>query len=125
MATKKATPKMEVPQFGEVPQQITEMMTTMTRMQGHMFDTIMRQNIEVLDFLKARFERDRSLMTELTKTEDPGKASKLWSDFMQQAMSDYSEETGKLTGMMAELTADAVKRLNDEAYAAMKAAQPA
>lgn len=125
MATKKATSKAATPQFGEVPQQVTDMMATMTRMQGHMFDTVMRQNIEVLDFLKARFERDRALMGELAGAEDPGTASKLWSDFMQQAMSDYSEETGKLTGMMAELTADAVRRMNDEAYAAMKTAEPA
>ncbi|WP_343079429.1 phasin family protein [Ostreiculturibacter nitratireducens] len=112
-------PKGAMPSFDDMPKQVTEMMSTMAKMQGHMFDALMRQNIEMLDFMKERFERDRKLMSQLASTEDPTEASKLWAEFWQKAAKDYSEETSKMTGMLAEVTSDTVRRMNEEAMSAM------
>lgn len=107
------------PPFDEMPKQATEMMASMARMQGHVLDAVMKQNIEVLDFLKARFERDRKLVGEMSAVGDPAEASKLWADFWQKAARDYASETEKLSGAFAELAADTVNRVNEEAVAAM------
>lgn len=119
MAEEKKGKGAGMPPFDEMPKQVTDMMATMAKMQGQVFDAAMRQNIEMLDFLKDRFERDRKLMAELAAIEDPAEASRLWTEFWQKAAKDYSAETGKMTGMFAELTSDTVRRMNEEAMAAM------
>ncbi len=113
MADEKPPAAPRMPPFDEMPAQVGEAMSQMAKRQGHVFDAMLKQNIEMLDFLRARFERDRAMVAELSSAEDPATASRLWADFWQKAAHDYSEETGKMTGMLAELTSDAVRSLKE------------
>lgn len=114
MATRKSkTPTM--PSMDDFGPQMTQMMAAMTRMQSHVFDAFMRQNIEMLDFLRARFERDRKLVADISAVEDPQEAARLWQDFWREAMADYSGESTKLAGIMSGVAQDAVRKVSEEA----------
>ena len=120
MASKDKTGKTGMsPQIDEVAQQMTGFMTTVVKMQGHMFDALMKQNIEMLDFVRTRFERDRALVAKIAATEDPVESQRLLGEFWQKAVSDYTDESGKMTGMVAELTSDAARQMRDDAFDAM------
>ena len=92
-----------------------EMMLALTRMQSTAFDAVMRQNIEMLDFLKARFERDRRLAGEIAKAEDATEAMALWQSFWQKAVEDYGGERGRLATKMQKAAGDAVEQARTDA----------
>lgn len=102
---------------------VSEMVAAATRLQGKMADAALRQNIETLDFLKARFEKDRELLTELAQSKEPSAAMSIWSEFWQGAMADYSSETGKLFAMMAAITDEAMKTATEEGRRIVETAQ--
>lgn len=92
----------------QIPAHVPEMMLALSRMQGTIFDAVMRQNIEVLDFLKARFERDRELAQHITHAADPADAVRLWAEFWQKAASDYAGEPARLSELMQKSVTHAV-----------------
>jgi len=81
--------------------------TAAMRAQARMMDALLKQNIEVLDFLKQRYEKDRALFSSLADAENPNDVMTLWSGFWSSAMSDYSSEASKL-GSLAAATAEQV-----------------
>lgn len=99
---------------------VPEMMLYLTRMQGTLFDAVLRQNIEALDFLKRRFEHDRDLLSTLAKVDDPAKATTLWSDFWQNAIESYADEPRRLAEMMTKAAGDAVTKARDDANRLMQ-----
>lgn len=104
------------------PAQMAELMTAVTRMQGKMVDAVLRQNIETLDFLKERFEKDRALIATMVEKKDPSAVMHLLTEFWQKAMEDYANETGKLTATMASATEQAIEELTEEGKALAAAA---
>lgn len=94
---------------------LPEMLLTLTRMQGIVFDAVMRQNIAVLDFLKLRFERDRDIARRLAAAREPQEAIRLWSDFWTRAAQDYATEPTQLSEAMQQSVAGAVARARHDA----------
>jgi hypothetical protein len=92
-----------------------EMMLALTRIQGTMFDAWMRQSIEMMDFLKARFERDRKLAAEIAKVGDPSEAVALWTRFWQKAAEDYADEPRRLASVMTEAAGEAFSQARKDA----------
>jgi hypothetical protein len=84
-------------------------------MQGAILDAVLRQNIEVLDFLKARFERDRDLAQRITGTTDPAEAFRLWSGFRQKAAAGYAGEPARLSDLMQKSLAHAIAAARHDA----------
>ena len=99
-------------------------MAAMIRPQARMVEALLKQNIEALDFLRARFEKDRDLMDRLATAEDPSALMGLWTEFWQRMMSDYSSETGKLATSMAAIAEEALKSATDEGKAMSAALKP-
>lgn len=96
---------------------MTGVMAAMMQAQGKMFDTMLRQNIEMLDFMKMRFERDRALLSAFAEVRKPDEAPPLWSDFWQGLMADYANEATKLTAMMATTREEMIEGLTKEGQA--------
>lgn len=119
MADKTKTPK-PVPGFpmpGQVASHLPDILLTVAKMQASLYDAWMRQNIEMADFLKARFERDRSLAAKIAEIEDPAEAMEVWSKFWQQTVEDYANEPHRIANLMASAAAEVVKEARDEAAA--------
>ncbi len=100
-----------------VPMPMVDMMQMISQLQGKMVDCMLRQNVEMLEFLKNRVEKDRALFAELGKNKDPSTALQQWSDFWQKAMTDYSNESGKLTATVAETVETVIGDLSEESKA--------
>jgi hypothetical protein len=96
-------------------------MAQMTAPHLHMVEKMIAQNIEVLDFLKARFERDQDMVRVLSLEADPIKAMGLWGEFWQRTMSDYGAEMAKLATSASGLAEQAVRSAAEEGEAIAKA----
>lgn len=93
--------------------------------QARMAEAMIQQNIEMLDFIKARFERDRKMLEDLVKATDPAQAAKLWQDFWTRTFTDYSVETTKLAASAGEIAETALRSATEESAALMAMAGPA
>ncbi|TNE85375.1 hypothetical protein [Thioclava sp. L04-15] len=119
MATKKSPPGMNmagcmpVPDMGGV--------SLVMAPQLKMMEALISQNIEVLDFLKARFERDQEMVGRLADEADPLKAMGLWGEFWQRTASDYATEMSKLATSMTSIAERAVRTATEEGEAIAKA----
>lgn len=82
--------------------------------QLRMAEAMLTQQIELLDFLKSRFERDRKMLSDLSRTKDPNTAMSLWGDFWQSAMSDYAMESSKLMASMQGVGEAAISSLKPD-----------
>jgi hypothetical protein len=92
---------------GQDSAQVADLAQGVLRAQAKVMDAVLRQGIEALDFLKARYEKDRALYAALAEAEDQQAAAAVLADFMQHAFSDYADEAGKL-GALAAVTAEQI-----------------
>ena len=99
-----------------------EMMHGMLRAQVRMVDAVLKQNIEALEFLRQRFEKDRAMIAQLAEAKDSTAAGAVLTDFWQRAFSDYSAEAGRLGALMTSTAEQMQKGLTEEARAMMGAA---
>ncbi len=90
-------------------------MTAMMRTQAKMMDAVLKQNIEMLDFLKARYENDRAFFATLAGAGNPNEALAAWNGFWSKALKDYSNEAGKLGSLAAATTEQMLEGIRDEA----------
>jgi hypothetical protein len=90
------------------------------RFQGHAFKSMMRYQIEALSFLKHRCEQDMKLVDDLTGSEDFNDAFDICAAFLQNAVSEYSAETGKMASIGSKVASDAAERVKREADATVK-----
>lgn len=115
----KATPSNPFAAFsmGSNSAQLGDMMATIVKAQARMMDSIMRQNIEALDFMKARFEKDRAMMAELAEAHDPAEAMKRMQEFWNRSVKDYADEAGKMGAYTAATAEQIVEGVAEEAAA--------
>lgn len=97
------------------PAHMGDMMTSVMRAQAKMVDALLRQNIETLDFLKTRYEKDRAMLAALTEAKDPSTMMEVWTGFWSNAASDYTNEAGKLSSFAAATTEQMIEGLTEEA----------
>jgi hypothetical protein len=119
MADKTSSPGL----FTADPAHLGDMTAAMLRAQAQMMDSILKQNIEVLDFLRARFEKDRTIFNDLADCDDPARAMELLQGFWCRSFSDYADEAGKL-GALASATAGEVAEGMAEEAAALAGGAP-
>ncbi|WP_417809258.1 phasin family protein [Thioclava sp.] len=112
--SKKMAGSMQMPDAASVSQMMAPHL--------HMAEKLIAQNIEMLDFLKARFERDRQMLGKLTEQRDPMKAMNLWGEFWQCTMTDYSTQMTKLATSASGLAEQAVRAATEESEAITQAA---
>lgn len=89
--------------------------------QVRMMDAVLKQNIEALDFLKTRFEKDRAMLGELASAQDATAAAAVLTGFWQRLASDYMQEAGRLGSLMQATAQEMGEGVADEARAVMGA----
>lgn len=86
--------------------------------QVRMMDAVLKQNIEALDFLKTRFEKDRAMLGELAQAQDAAAAGAVLTSFWQRLASDYMQEAGRLGSLMQATAQEMGEGLTDEVRSA-------
>lgn len=99
-------------------------MAALIRPQAQMMEALLRQNIELLDFLRTRFERDRVMVAHLASATEAGDVMSLWAEFMQRSLADYGSETHKLAASVTDIAQQAVRSASDETAAIGKVLHP-
>lgn len=89
--------------------------------QVRMMDAVLKQNIEALEFLKNRFEKDRAMLGELAATKDAAAAGAVLTGFWQKLASDYMQEAGRLGSLMQATAQEIGEETADELRSAMGA----
>ncbi|MBC2834162.1 phasin family protein [Paragemmobacter straminiformis] len=87
--------------------------------QVRMMDAVLKQNIEALDFLKTRFEKDRAMLGELAAAPDATAAGAVLSGFWQRLASDYMQEAGRLSSLMQATAQEIGEGTQDEIRSAL------
>ncbi|MDV7269920.1 hypothetical protein RYZ20_03295 [Thioclava sp. A2] len=101
-----------------------ETLARMMRPQMAFASALIDYNLETLDFLRTRFERDKEMLGQIGKTLDPVQAASLWSEFWQRAASDYSVESSKLATALQSISQQAVRTMAEEGEALAGAVSP-
>jgi hypothetical protein len=109
-ATRKPEPSASAMRLGD-------MSAALFRAQSKMMDTMLRQNIEVLEFLKLRYEKDREMLAQIAGLDDPSAAKTVLTSFWSEALADYTQEAGKLGALAAATTEQLAQGVMEEAKA--------
>ena len=119
MATRKSPPGMAMAGCMAIPDaaNVSQLMSP----QLHLAEKLIAQNIEILDFLRTRFERDQEMVRELADQGDPLKAMTLWGEFWQRTLTDYSTEMAKLATSVSGIAEQAVRTATEEGEVIAKA----
>lgn len=112
-------PASEIPTALQYAAHVPDVMLTMARIQGRVLDAMLQQNIQMLDFLKGRFENDRKLAEALAAAEGAEAALAIWGDFWRQAVEDYATEPQRLSRVAASAADEAIRLARQEAAAVM------
>jgi hypothetical protein len=103
--------------FSPDPAHLGDMMSSILRAQAKMMDAVLRQNIEALDFVRARFEKDREVFNRLAESADPAQASRILQDYWSRTLKDYTDEAGRIGALAGATAAQIVEGVTEEARA--------
>jgi hypothetical protein len=92
----------------------------MARLQAQGYKAMMRYQIEALTFLRHRYEQDVKLADDLAGSTDFNDAFDVYAGFVQNAVTEYSSETGKMANIGSRIASDAARRVRKEADAAIE-----
>lgn len=84
------------------------------RLQAQTFRSAMRFQIEMLGFLKHRFEQDVRFMDDLVASGELNDAFDVVADFMQSAATEYTSEAGKLASIGSKLTSETARQIREQ-----------
>ena len=90
------------------------------RLQAQAYKAMMRYQIEVLSFLKHRYEEDMRLADDIASAQDLSNAFEICTDFWQQAITEYSDEAGKMANLGSRLASDTARQVRKEAEMTME-----
>ncbi|WP_244529988.1 phasin family protein [Mesorhizobium qingshengii] len=114
----------EPSQFGMQPLPMLEngqkLILAAASLQAHAFKTMMRYQIETLAFLKHRYEQDVKLAEDLVAGSEFNDAFDVFSNFLQNATSEYATEAGKVAALTSKLTSETARRVRKEAETAIE-----
>ncbi|MDN2579698.1 phasin family protein [Aquibium sp. ELW1220] len=86
---------------------------SVARLQANAVKAALRYNVEALDFVKHRVEKDIKLFDDLSSSDGLKDAFDVYAGFMEGAFAEYSGETSKFASLgskIASETADEVRR---------------
>lgn len=85
------------------------------RLQAQACKAAMRYQIEMLDFLKHRYEKDVKFVDDLVARDELTDTFDVVTDFMQNAATEYAAEAGKIAGIGSRLSSDSARRVRRQA----------
>lgn len=89
----------------------------MARLQGHGVKAYLRYQIEALDFLSRRYQKDIRLMDDLAASGEHGDMFDIYADFMREAIVEYGEEAGRLARLESKLASETAREIQEESRA--------
>ncbi|MCX7888156.1 MAG: hypothetical protein N2422_00310 [Rhodobacteraceae bacterium] len=101
--------------LAQLPAQLPEMMLALTRMQAALAGAALRQQIEGLEFLKERLERDLRFVADLAAARDAQALAVLWAEFWRHAAEDYAAEAGRQGAILRAAVAHELDAIAGEA----------
>jgi|APTNR8051073442_1049403.scaffolds.fasta_scaffold97326_2 hypothetical protein len=93
---------------------------SMARLQAQGYKAMMRYQIEGLSFLKHRYEQDVKLAEDLVASADFADAFDVYAGFVQNAVTEYSSETGKMANIGSRIASETARRVRKETDAAIE-----
>jgi len=103
--------------FSSDPAHLGDMMSSIMRAQARMMDSVLKQNIETLEFLKQRFEKDPEMVNSLAEIGDPVRAMKFMHELCTRSVKDYTDEAGKIGALASAAAEQIVEGMTEEAKA--------
>lgn len=97
---------------------------SMARLQAHAAKAVIDYNLEAVDFVKHRLQRDADFVTRMAASKDMIEAVELYSDFWQKAFAEYTSETGKLAALNTKTARSAAAELAQQTGAKGQPAHP-
>ncbi|OCX67107.1 hypothetical protein BFP70_02795 [Thioclava sp. SK-1] len=82
--------------------------SAMFKPQAALTDAIIEQNIEMLDFVKNRYNQECDTLEALCATRSPMEAMPIMTDFWHSAVSDYTAQAEKFTSALMGMTEKSV-----------------
>ena len=92
-----------------------KLLSATVRLQAQAFKAMMRYQIEMLSFLKHRYEQDLKLVDDLAASDEFNDAFDVLGNFVQNATSGYAIEAGKVASIGSKLASDIAQRVRKEA----------
>lgn len=90
------------------------------RHQAHAYQAVMRYQAEGFGFLKHRCEREAKLAEDLVASDEFNDAFDIVSNFVENTVSDYAAEFGKVASIGSKLASETAKMVRKEADIAIK-----
>lgn len=81
------------------------------RLQVQTYKAAMRYQIEMLDFLKRRFEQDVKLAEDLFAGDRFNDAFDVVSDFFRNATTEYASEASRIANLASKISAETARRM--------------
>jgi hypothetical protein len=92
-----------------------EFLSQAARLQAQAYRAVMRYQIEMLDFLKHRFERDVKFLDDLAASAELHDTFDVMTNFIQNAATEYAAEAGKVATIGSKLSSETARRLRKQA----------
>lgn len=94
-----------------------KLLTWSAQLNAQAYKAAMRCHIEVLGFMKDRFEQDLRLMDDVLGRSDLLGVFEAWNDFLQKSATEYAAETNKLAAIGSKIGAEAARGARRQAEA--------
>ncbi|MGY6706756.1 MAG: phasin family protein [Rhizobiaceae bacterium] len=90
------------------------------RLQAHLFKAFMSYQIEMLGFLKHRYEQDVKLADNLIASDQLNDSFDVMQTFMQKAANEYAAEAGKIASISSRIASNTAKEVKKETEAVIE-----
>ncbi|MCW2305904.1 phasin family protein [Rhodobium gokarnense] len=98
-----------------LPEAMSTGLVAMARTQSRLATTAIDTNVEVLDFLRNRLQKDRDLIDEIADCKDAMEMMDAWLGFWSEAFTGYTDEFTKVAFANVKTASDAVQEISREA----------
>ncbi|WP_186386374.1 MULTISPECIES: hypothetical protein [unclassified Stappia] len=85
------------------------------RMQSEALRATLERQVEMVDFLRLRIEKDMRLAERLLQAREPGEVVSACTEFCSEAVEDYAREAFRNANLVPEVTSEAVEQVAREA----------
>lgn len=90
------------------------------RLNAQFYKAGMRYQIEMMDFLKHRFEQDIKFVDDLVASDQLNDTFDVVTDFMQNAANEYAAEAGKMATIGSKLASETARDMRKQAEDAVE-----
>ncbi len=94
--------------------------TAVARLQANAMKATLRYNVEALDFVKHRMEKDIKLFDDLSSSDGMKDAFDVYAGFMEGAFAEYSGESSKLASLGSRIASETASEVRREADAVIE-----